>query len=376
MMRQPQPDCRSTKRSSASTPIHVAALAVTIMMLLTACGSSNDVSSSSTEPAKSEVADTASSESPTEPEAEPDVEGEAEAEGQPDADGDGAGDNDRVRVVDLSDFQFDLAALGNPPLANIYGPEFLGPVLATSILPPDEQEALLAGENVAPAFELNVEAVLALDPDLIITSTFLVTFFPSIAQLEENIPVLVIDDELDWRDRSRATADAIDKAGAFDERIELAEESINALSTRVEELGLTGTEVSLLRAFNGEVTSFNPPSLASSIVAEIGLTQPAAQLAQPGGDGSQPGYAAQTVLSNEVLVDQEAPYAIIANTFDLSSPIAELPTDGSQALVPVLNDPARVLVTSYFFWALNSVIGVEQIVFDLNRLLDKIENNG
>ncbi|MEL6893738.1 MAG: ABC transporter substrate-binding protein [Actinomycetota bacterium] len=278
-----------------------------------------------------------------------------------------------VRVVDLSDFLFDLAALDNAPVANIYGSDFLGPVLDRSLLTDQQRAAILAGDNAAPAFELNVEAVLALDPDLVVTSPSLLAFYPAIDDLRGATEVLVIDDDIDWRERSRATAAAIGRPDAFEERIADVEASIDQLAVRVESLGLVGTEVSLLRAFQGEVTAFNPPSIASTIIAEAGLTQPAAQLVDQPDDSIQPDYAAQTVLSSELLGDHQADYAIIANTLDLSSATAELPPDLPIDLIPVLGEDGTNLVTSYFFFGLNSVVGVETIVRDINLLLDKIE---
>lgn len=361
------------------------ALFVTIALVAAACGSdatedaevpATDVAVASEEPSTPDTVASVAVESdgeqptPTEPTvneaAEPVETNEASDDAEP------AGDAP-LRVVDLADFMFDLSTLDVELLANIYGPEFLTPVVSAAPLTDEQRAAVLAADNVAPAFELNVEQVLALEPDLIITGTSFVDFFPGITQLEEAANVVLIDDTLGWRERSQATADAVDMPGAFDQRIADAEASIVELAARVESLGLVGTEVSLLRAFRGEITAFNPPSIASTVVAEAGLTQPAAQLVDQPADSMQPDYAAQTILSSELLGDHNADYAIIANTVDLSSATAELPPDLPIELIPVLDEGGTHVVASYLFTALNSVIGVERIVLDINLLLDEIE---
>ncbi|MEM9655873.1 MAG: hypothetical protein AAGA65_27560, partial [Actinomycetota bacterium] len=103
----------------------------------------------------------------------------------------------------------------------------------------------------------------------------------------------------------------------------------------------------------------------------IGMTQPPAQLVAQPSDSIQPGYAAEVPFSGEQLSEHNAAALVVLNSFDLSSPTAEWPPGYPPELIPVLSDGPSV-VGNYFAWALNSVLGVESIISDLNRLVDNM----
>ncbi|MEM9711837.1 MAG: ABC transporter substrate-binding protein [Actinomycetota bacterium] len=277
-----------------------------------------------------------------------------------------------TRIIDLDSYVFDLAAIGRPPLANVYGPELLSEVLVLAPLTEEERASIADGANAAPGFVLNIEEVLALEPDLIMSSPASNAFYgEALTQLGSQVEVVTVPDDLDWRDRSRTVASLVGLDGELDERIAEADAAIAALGERVTELGLEGTEVSLLTVGFGMVNAVNPPSIGSTLLAEIGLTQPAAQLVDQPASSIFPDYAAQTALSLELLGEHDAAAAIVGNGSDPTSVTAELPEGVVIGQIPVLRD-GPAIATLAFYWGLNSVIGVERMVIDLDRLLDEI----
>lgn len=281
------------------------------------------------------------------------------------------------RVVDLADNVFDLAVLGVPPVANIYGSDFLEPVLGYLELPAGVRAGVLDGSLAISGgtadIKINLEAVAALRPELIlVTEQFVVLLGEqTMSELRAIGEVVVIPDGPSWQERSRAVAAAVGLDGRGNDRINEAQASIDELADTVRERGLRGREVSLLRTFTEQFLAFVPPSLASTIVAQVGLTQPAAQLTEHPADSlyPAPGYAAQVFFSLERLGDHDA---------DLIVVIANSPTEAER----ILDDPllaagravsaGAVHVAPYFLWALNSAIGVQQICADLTAALGNL----
>ncbi|MEM9036320.1 MAG: hypothetical protein AAGA99_19250 [Actinomycetota bacterium] len=341
-------------RHVGSTPLALGLVLVLALLALAGCGDSDD-----------EADDTAADEVTTSVPAGPSA-----------ADTTAAPDEDEVEddlvIVDIADFSFDLASLGVTPVANGYGPEFLSGTIDQFPLSEDQQRSILAAENIAPAFVLNVEAVIDLQPDLVLTSTANAAFWADpMAQIDEAIGVVTIDDSLGWQDRSRAITAAIGREGAYDERIAAAEASIVETAARVEEMGLQGTEVSVLWSFSNVLSAMVTPSLASTTLEAVGLTQPDAQLVEQPESSIEPDYAAATLIAAENLGAHDADALIVLNTADASSVTAEWPDSYPQELISVLTD-GPVLAGAYFTWSLNTVVGVEAIVRDINLLLDQM----
>ncbi|MEM9561940.1 MAG: ABC transporter substrate-binding protein [Actinomycetota bacterium] len=275
-------------------------------------------------------------------------------------------------VVDLADNVFDLAVLGIAPVANIYGGQFLEPVMSHLDLDPAVRDGILGSglATVEASFELNVEAIAALEPDLIlITEQFATSFDESaLASVREIAEFTVIPDRGTWQDRSRAIAVAVGLEGMGEERISAAEEAIEALGALVAARGLEGREVSTLRFALDQFLSFIPPSLATEIITGAGLTIPQAAAALEKAPPF-PDYHAQSFVSLELLGDFDADLLVLAEA---------VPDDGDTVISqPTLSGGRAVSANAiqrvpYFLWALNSAVGVSQICEDLTAGLDRL----
>lgn len=227
-------------------------------------------------------------------------------------------------VVDLGDSLFDLAQMGVPVKGNIYGSQFLAAVLDhVDGIAPEVRAGVLAGQTMTAArFELNVEAVAALRPDLVlITDQFTRLFGTGFERVQALAPVTVIPDAAPWQERTRAIATAVGRLDAANERIARVEERFRRLKSRAQAAGRAGTRVGVLRPFQEQVLAFIQPSLASQIIAEVGLTQPSAQLAQQPPDSPFPGYAAQIFVSLGRLGDFDGDVRVVPSLDTKADPL-------------------------------------------------------
>ncbi|MEM8904242.1 MAG: hypothetical protein AAGF02_11100 [Actinomycetota bacterium] len=310
---------------------------------------------------------------PAPPAAEPGPE-PPDTEAEPNDTFDTRGDedvDDELVIVDIADFTVDLTALGSMPVANVVGPEFLAGTIDVFDLTEEQQAAILSAENVAPAFVLNVERVVELDPDLILTSEANEAFWADpLEQLGGAFDVTVIGEDLTWQERSRTMARFVGAEDLMEERIVSAETALVDTAARVEEMGLAGTEVSVLWAFEPALSAMVEGSLAATVLDAVGLTQPAAQRTRQPPSSIEPEYAAAAPIAGENLGDHDADALVILNTADVAAD--EWPAGYARELLPVLEE-GPVIVTAYFGWTLNTATGVLAINRDINRLLDEFE---
>lgn len=275
-------------------------------------------------------------------------------------------------VVDLTDSIYDLALLGVAPVGNIYGTDLIAPQLAQlDGVDPGVAAAIVETPDLGTAggFEINLEAIAARAPDLIIASeTFLGFYRLSMDDLEAIAPVEVIDESLDWQDRTRQVAMLVGVGDEADDRIAAVEAELAEIRRRVEAEGLEGTTVSLLRPFGATMTFFQARSLAGQMLADVGLTQPEAQLVDV--ETGFPAYASQVQFSAELLADHDAD-AVVVLAEDVSvDPVAAFPSGYLAAETPTPVPDGAVLLVPIFLWAVNSLAGADQIADDLDTLVD------
>lgn len=268
------------------------------------------------------------------------------------------------RVIDLADNVFDLATLGVVPVGTAYGADYLRPTLEPLGLDPAVVEQVLAAELVADSFVPDVEAILALEPDVVLTTEGYTGYYPEQLEVLRGATTVEVLPDADWAERTRALAEAVGRGEDGRARVAAVQERLARLTADVEAAGLAGTTVSLLRLFPpDQVYAFVPPSLAATIVADAGLVQPAVQL-QAVPDAALPAYAAQAPFAQETLTDHDADVLLLgeAGEGDL-----EAFTAGPVASRLSAVQEGRVAAVPYFLWALSSAVGAEQIAADLEQ---------
>ncbi|MEM9566355.1 MAG: hypothetical protein AAGA93_27290 [Actinomycetota bacterium] len=309
-------------------------------------------------------------ESSTDQEA-PDDEGADEA---------GAGGGDAVIgsdavIVDLGDLLWDLAILDIPVAGNIYGADFLAEqIVDVEGIEPEVLDRILEAPIVT-SDGVDVELIATIDPDVILTTAFFGMFYETPAELDQVSPVVTIDDlTVDWRERSLAVAELAGRTDDMQARIDAADAAVAALADRVAAAGLDGRTVSFVRSIgDGQFTTFARESTPFQVIEAVGLAAPEAIDVEQGDDSPFPFYAAQRFLSLELAPDVEADVVFVGFVPEGGDPAAALP--GAESLIPALSD-GRALDVNYFLWALNSVVGVEEIVEDLERAVALLEERG
>lgn len=345
------------------------AIALAAALVAAACGGTADDTASSLA-TESADADTASTPA--------DASGADDAPTDDDtASADGGGTDALIRpdsvVVDLGDNLFDLALYDVVVAANIYGEQYLAPEVGdVNGLPPDVADRLITAPVVGGS-DFNVEFIASLEPDVIILSPFAQDFFGADDNLDQIAEVVLVDDDQPWQDRSRTIAALVGREEEAEERIAAAEQSIQELKQRVADAGLEGTSVVFMRFVIGQLAVFSQPSLFWQIVDEIGWTFPEAVDVEQPEVSPFPGYAAQLLLSEEFFPGLDADFVFVGNVPPGAEPFSEFPdTYPVEALSAFGTE--RVDVQSYFLWALNSMIAVEEIVEGLNHAVDVLES--
>ncbi len=305
---------------------------------------------------------------------EPDEAGEGAADGEASAD-DGPVIGPDAVVVDLGDLLWDLAILDIPVAGNIYGSDFLAEqIVDVDGIEPEVLDRILEAPIVT-SDGVDVELIATIDPDVILTTAFFGMFYETPAELDRVGPVVTIDDlTVDWRERSLAVAELAGRTDEMQARIDATESAIADLAERVAAAGLEGRTVSFVRAVGeGQFTTFARESTPFQVIDAVGLAAPAAIDVDQDSDSPFPFYAAQRFLSLELAPDVEADVVFVGFVPEGADPAAALP--GAEALIPALSD-GRALDVNYFLWALNSVVGVEEIVEDLERAIALLEERG
>ncbi|MEM9513968.1 MAG: ABC transporter substrate-binding protein [Actinomycetota bacterium] len=284
-----------------------------------------------------------------------------------------AGVLDDQVLVDMTDSVFDFATFGIVPAGNIYGSAF-APVVFDQIENVDQAvvDAILATPDITAGAELNREALAAAEPDLILLSpTFEAVYNTSQDELEQIAPVQMIDEEVSWQERTRLVAELAGREDEAEERIEAIDDKLNELEQRVAEADLTGTTVSILRVLGDDVWAFTQQSTAAMFAERIGFVLPPAQQQnQPEASPFQD-YVALIPLSAEEFGDHAGDFVIVAVNAPVDDPSTAFTSPVVAELIPALGQGAAIDVP-WFLWALNSIVGVEQMVQDLEAVVDEL----
>lgn len=174
------------------------------------------------------------------------------------------------RVVTLSEHDLDSAlALDITPVGTVNGRGQAGP-------PAYLGERTRGITSVGSLAEPSLEAIVALDPDLILAGNLVQQLESLLPQLEQIAPVVVTyRTGSDWKTAFRGTANALNRSDA-------AERFLQQYDQRVAELrALLPTDrsvtASIVRWMPQGPVVMNPGTFASSILADLGMQRPAQQ---------------------------------------------------------------------------------------------------
>lgn len=258
-----------------------------------------------------------------------------------------AGNADPV-VVALDEFAAANAlSLGiEPDLAlDVFGYATTAAVLADAGVPTEPYGA-----------ELSLEQILGAQPDLIIGVSI-----PSTAAREAELvriaPTTVLDYTDTWQEQLAATAAALgvpERASALRVRIEA---DAADLATDLAAAGLAGAPVSVLGHLEG---TFSPPpaTAAGAVLADAGLTRPAAQQQTGTPDSPFVSIADETLLGH----DADTVYLLGGSQYSPGPLIAN-------PLWPRLIDASQVYEVSGETWLGSSAFTVDWILRDLRATL-------
>ncbi|MEM8904594.1 MAG: ABC transporter substrate-binding protein [Actinomycetota bacterium] len=217
----------------------------------------------------------------------------------------------------------------------------------TGLLEPILEAEGLALEVGVP-FEVNLELVASLAPDLV-AGVPLPAIVDARDQIDEEIaPVVVVDFfGTDWRTQLELLASVTGTTERKEELEATVDAAIDELAADIEAAGLGGTTVSFLEATaEGPAVGGNDRQ-AGEILRRVGLERPAAE--DLDGTGVEP-------ISLEDLADHDAEFMLVSAGVEPSANDSPLRSeDGVKAEV--------------FYWDSEDVLGALAIVTDLRRLL-------
>jgi ABC-type Fe3+-hydroxamate transport system substrate-binding protein len=267
-------------------------------------------------------------------------------------------------IVDLGFLSLDLAALGIDVAAVGYPPSVLGSITAEL---DDEVVDRLASPVAAitDGFVVPVEQLIALQPDLIVTTTFYATQFETeLAALDDVVPVFLVDAELTWDERLVQIGALFGQQEAAAGLVAETAAMIDALADEIVESELGDATVSILRLgvseAGGDFEAYVRPGLPSEIVRRVGWRQPEAQDV----DGVDPDAQFPRIgVTYERAIEHDADVLIVLEIAGLLAADEALASPTVAALDAV--GAGRVVRSSYLLWTSNSVLGVRAIVDDL-----------
>jgi iron complex transport system substrate-binding protein len=167
------------------------------------------------------------------------------------------------RVVVLDTPHLDTAlSLGVTPVGSVQSsvaeglPGYLG----------DRTEGI---EVVGTIEEPDLEAIAALEPDLILSST--VRHEQIYDQLSQIAPTVFTDYEAGWQDIVTVTADALGRAQEGEQALADYQEEAEQVGA---EIGAEGTTASLVRFLPEETRVYGPDTFAGGVLTDVGLDLP------------------------------------------------------------------------------------------------------
>lgn len=176
---------------------------------------------------------------------------------------------ERVAVFDTGASEL-LLALNYPPVVRSAFLESF----QLAVLPDLEDEfTALTGDLPDMGFPINLEVLLAADPDVIITNADFAPLFPE--DVETIAPLVVL--ERTWKEKLRKTAEVISEVEATETLLAAYESRVEILSELLAEED--PIHLSLVRAQNEDFMVYLPQTFGGSILSEVGILTPDAQLA-------------------------------------------------------------------------------------------------
>lgn len=240
------------------------------------------------------------------------------------------------------------------------------PDLALDTFGYESTVAVLQAEGVGTqpyGAELNLEAVAAADPDVII-GVSLPTTVGVQDQLDAIATTTIVEYTATWQDQLRDVGTALGVPDRADELIARVEEQSADLATDLEDAGLAGDTVSILADLDG---LFSPPldTGVGSVLEGVGLDRPEAQKAPTQAD------APFLQFSEEELPAQDADHIVILSGGAYRTEgLTGSPLWGTLAGV----QSGDVHEVSAEVWFSSSAFGTSWVLDDLRRiLLDETE---
>jgi iron complex transport system substrate-binding protein len=253
------------------------------------------------------------------------------------------------RVVTLDVFAFEAAAVLDVPVVGAVA----NASMTEGVVAPLLEGVEIVGTAVG---EPDVEAIAALDPDLILGA------FPNGSALDDQLAAIAptylgidFESSSQWKAVLLALADALG-------RVDDAETLIADFESRAAGLLVEpgGTSFATVRAYPDSVYVYGPDSFAGTIVEDAGL-----ELAVPeeGGDG----FGAELSYENLDAVDADAILFWTANEEDPEAVVAQLETSPLYAALPAAQ-AGRVAVGGQH-WIGSGLIAADAVLDDIAALL-------
>lgn len=256
-----------------------------------------------------------------------------------------------TRIITLDEYAaMNLLALGIEPMevAGSYKSLISQDILI-------ERGVTVLGQD--DAFTLNLEAIAAAKPDLIVV-TAESSFLSQTEALSDIAPTVAIPYPAPWRDVVTATGQIFGKEAEASALISALEAKTAALAVDVEE---APPSLSILGETFGITFAVSPLAAASALVEEAGFTRPAAQIS---GEVAV-GYEAMIPLSFELIEEHDADIVAVMDAFYYDSlAITDVPT---YQQLPAVQD-GRDVVIDGDMWFGNHPFAAFWILEDLTAM--------
>ncbi|UYO01278.1 MAG: ABC transporter substrate-binding protein [Devosia sp.] len=275
---------------------------------------------------------------------------------------------DPLRIAALHDIELTvpLLELGAPVIASHARPGADGSQMIRASL-------LLTGQDIAQGHiadlgdnPVDLETLTAIDPDLIITTTWQQA---AVEQLELIAPTIVIDTQSGLRD-DYALYDILADITGTSDRLEALKARYQAQIDQLKRVADTSTTVSAFHAQNGNLSVWNPYSSFGRVLRDAGFRFPDLIENMPEGTSEQ--------LSAEVLPNLDADVVFVSYRGDRgetpADANAELETTlpGYCALLTACQQGRMILLPREEGWA-TSYVGLTMIAYAMTTALGSLD---
>ncbi len=264
---------------------------------------------------------------------------------------------ERVVIANHPTYLLDnTLALGVKPVGTaIYLDRFaVAPYLA------DEVDGI---EYVGSFNEPNLEVILELEPDLILSTTFREEFYD---QLSAIAPTILLEwDQVSWQDFLLATGDALNRSEEAETLLAEYTERVEVLAETIQELDAVPT-ISVVRVRPANLRFYVVSSLVGSVLQDADLPRPEAQ------NIDEEGTLFQVISEEEIdLLDADTIFVWGATDGSDETMAALQENPLWQQLDGVQND--RVFFVEEAFWFAPGIEGVHLLLDDLFRYVAGVD---